>query len=90
MQDDGTAGDREIRDLARVRAVYASRRSAALRTLTRAGYPAQFDVHSVVDGEHALDARTPKVRERDTDVQGATSKESTPTVSAPSISITSP
>jgi len=62
MQDDGMAGDREIRDLARVGAVHASRRSAALRTLSRAGYPAQFDMHGIVDAEHALDARTGKVR----------------------------
>jgi len=90
MQDDGTAGDREIPDLARVGAVHASRMPAALRTRSHGSYPAQFDVHRIVDAEHALDTRTGKVRQGDTDVQGATSKENTPYVSAPSISITSP
>ena len=62
MEDDGTAGDREILDLPRVGAVHASRMPAALRTLSRGGYPAQFDVHRIVDAEHALNTRTGKVR----------------------------
>jgi hypothetical protein len=62
MEDDGTAGDREIPDLARVGAVQASRTSAALRTLARSGNPAQFDVHRIVAAEHALDTSTSKMR----------------------------
>jgi len=81
MEDDGTAGDREILDLAGVAAVHASRMPTALRTRARGGYPAQFEVHRIVDAEHALDTRTGQVREGNTDVQGATSKENTPYVS---------
>jgi len=71
MQDDRTAGDREILDLAGIGAVHASRTSAALRTLARGGYPTQFDVHRIVNAERALDTRTGKMREGNTDVQGA-------------------
>jgi len=62
VEDDGTAGDREILDLTGVGAVHASRMPTALRTLARSSYPAQFDVHRIVDAEHALDVCTGKVR----------------------------
>ena len=63
MEDDRTASDREILDLAGVDAVHASRMPTALRTRARGGYPAQFEVHRIVDAEHTLDTRTGKVRE---------------------------
>jgi hypothetical protein len=62
MEDDSTAGDREIPDPARVGAVHASSMPAALRTPSRGGYPVQFDVHRIVNAEHALDTRADKVR----------------------------
>jgi hypothetical protein len=71
MQDDGTAGDREILDLPSVGAVDASRTSVALRTRARGGYPAQVDVHRIVDAEHTLDAQTSQMGHRNRDAQGA-------------------
>ena len=61
MQDDGTAGNREILDLPGIGAVHASRTSAALWPRARGGYPAQVDVHHIVAAQHTLDTHTDKV-----------------------------
>jgi hypothetical protein len=71
MQDDGTAGDGEILDLARVGAVDASRTSVALRTLSRGRYTAQVNVHRIVEAEHTLDAQASQMGHRYRDAQGA-------------------
>src|SRR4051794_10668048 len=89
MQDDSTAGDWEILDLARVGAVEASRTSVALRTLGRRGYPAQSDVHRVVDTEHTLDAQTSQMGHWHRDAQGHL-QQAHALLRAPVSSITSP